>query len=223
MLYAVTPTLQIGDPLLVAAEAIGDQFWTVNAMSARPLPVSRGVPTSLIVQMWGTAEARRERFSIYARAVGLARRRVTRSLRTVLYPSGMTEEWGPGDYAGIVVNWIGRKIELPAEQVIGLAEMSLQVLNWSRVNYPSAPMELGSDVILSMLGYFGLPAGELITEEEVARQTAKGIEKQISPEPTPTEKEEIPEEITEPVKYGLWFLGAAFLAGLLVALLGGRR
>lgn len=221
MLYAVTPTLQVGDPLLVAAEAIGDRFWTVNAMSARPLPVSRGVPMSLIVSLWGTAEARRERFSIYARAVGLARRRVTRSLRTVLYPGGMTEEWGPGDYAGIIVNWIGRKIELPAEQVIGLAETSLQVLNWSRVNYPSAPVELGSDVILSMLGYFGLAEGELITEEEVARQIAEGLEEQIGPETTPTK--ELPDEITEPVKYGAWFLGAAFIAGVLVALTSGRR
>lgn len=214
MLYAVTPTIQIGGPLLQAAEAIGQRFWTLNAMRAEPVPVSQSVPVSIIARLWGTAEARQQRFDRYARDIGLARRRVTRNVRSILYPSGVTQERQAGDYASIIIIWVGRKIEMPAVQVIGLAETSLNTLNWSRVNYPDAPMEFASDVILSMLGYFGLPEGELLTEEELARQ--------IGPEPTIPVTITTDEELKQG-KHNLLIMSGVFLAGILIALSSWRR
>lgn len=117
----------------------------MNAMESSPLPIARYVSLSQIRENWATTDAMDERVNVYRRWISLR---------------GGT--FADGDYAGRVI-WAYQRAfpDAGAEQVLGAGDLCLELLRWTKVNYPSAPPELVCDVMLSMSGAFE------ITEEDV--------------------------------------------------------
>lgn len=127
------------------AQGIGERFYILNAMQARPLSIARYVSLSRIAKHWGTREAMESRVRAYRRWISLR---------------GGT--FADEDYAGRVF-WAYRRAfpEAAPEDVMTAMELCLQLLNWTRLNYPRTPQEFTCDVMLTMLGAFD------ITEEDV--------------------------------------------------------
>lgn len=120
------------------AEAIAERLYILNAMRAKPLSTARYLSLSQIEEHWGTREAMESRVRTYRRWIALR---------------GGT--FADEDYAGRVI-WAFRRAfpEAGIEDVVTAGELCLQLLTWTRANYPNTPPEFVCDVALIMLGAF---------------------------------------------------------------------
>jgi len=137
---------------LDTARAIGERLYVINAMQSSPLPIGRYAPVSQLTDNWATTDAADERLKVYRRWITLR---------------GGT--FADGDYAGRLI-WAYQRgfPDASAEQIFTAGDLCLQLLRWTKVNYPDAPPELVCDVMLTMLGGFEVTEEDLIipTEEE---------------------------------------------------------
>jgi len=137
------------------AQAIGERLYLINAMESSPLPIARYVSLPQIRENWATTDGMDERVKVYRRWISL---------------KGGT--FADGDYAGRVI-WAYQRAfpDARAEQVLWAGDLCLELLRWTKVNYPSAPAELVCDVMLTMLGAFDITEEDLYISPGVTTPT----------------------------------------------------
>jgi len=159
------------DKYIQAANIISLKFATLNAYSKYPAMIASQVPYDLLRSLWATPDlAFNQRYQYLAEG----RYRQALELLSILQadPSRIDEyEYDPETekelpgwllkfYSGVVINRVIKAFPLMnPETIISIGTNTQNIVDFAILQYPEIPTAFVCDVILAMLGYFGMAPG----------------------------------------------------------------